>query len=63
MINDPHEINAPDPVTELSMAEYQILSASTDKCPGNLPYHIMALSAEAGEVSGKYSKIIRDHDG
>jgi len=50
-------------LTEMTMGEYQVLSARTDKCPGNLEYHILALAAEAGEVAGKMSKIIRDRNG
>lgn len=45
--------------------EYQELSATTAIYPKakGMEYVIMGLVSEAGEIAGKYKKIIRDSDG
>ncbi len=58
--------NSPQPVTELSMADYQMLAHKTSKntLVGHpVVYPTMGLTSEAGEVAGKVKKVFRDNDG
>jgi len=42
------------------MNEYQLKAGATDLQDGNLIYHVLGLTNEAGEVAGKVKKNIRD---
>lgn len=53
---------------ELTFTEYQVKSAQTAIYPGSgeqmgLIYCLLGLANEAGEVLGKYKKVLRDNDG
>lgn len=47
----------------LTLREYQIEAMETAVYPPGLEYPILGLAEEAGEVAGKYAKVIRDQHG
>jgi NTP pyrophosphatase (non-canonical NTP hydrolase) len=52
-------------VSDLTFDEYQQATDSTAIYPADsaLAYTILGLASEAGEVAGKYKKVLRDNDG
>jgi NTP pyrophosphatase (non-canonical NTP hydrolase) len=49
--------------TKLTFKEYSKHAAESDKVKNNrLPYFVLGLNGESGEVAEKYKKIIRDDD-
>jgi len=42
------------------MNEYQLKAGESALMDGNLIYHVLGLTNEAGEVAGKVKKVIRD---
>lgn len=59
------DLNHYDEQAFMDFNQYQFRSSLTAKYPEDraLDYLILGLTSEAGEVAGKYKKIIRDKDG
>lgn len=59
------DINNYDEQAFMDFNQYQFRSSLTAKYPEDraLEYLVLGLTSEAGEVAGKYKKIIRDKDG
>lgn len=51
---------------QMTMGKYDRVAAMTDKhtiCLGPVPYLVMGLASEAGELAGKIKKVFRDQSG